>query len=119
MYPEVSEKLARLTKHSKPIRTPYSAVYVPTVKTSRLKRDNRYPLLNKPRKPRFNDLWGRGFLRTNALDQSGKEFFRLSSGHKSHVLALLRWNNEKKISQKKKIFGRVIETWYDRVSRCE
>ena len=38
MYPEVSEKLARLPKHPKLARTPYSAGYVPTVKTFRLKR---------------------------------------------------------------------------------
>ena len=111
MYPEVSEKLARLPKHPKLARTPYSAGYVPTVKAFRLKGVNRRSLLNKPRKPIFNDLWGRGFLRTNVLVQSGKEFFRLPSGHKRHVLALLRWNNEKKSSQKKKMLGRVIETW--------
>ena len=38
MYPEVSKKMARLPKHPKPARTPYSAVYVPTVKAFRLKR---------------------------------------------------------------------------------
>ena len=102
MYPEVSEKLARLKK---PTRTPYSAGYVPTVKTFSMKRVNRRSLLNKLRKPSFNDLWGRGFVRTNVLDQSEKEFFHLPLERRKHNLALFRKDYKKKKLTKEKKYS--------------